>query len=626
MQVLTEAGWSSVAFDVAYRIPNYFGLVMSLFASFHVVIVLILATLIKGIVLSTFLTVSSQYDQNMKEENIEAERIAKAKRKFQELEMLEHVIGKMDNLKLDSIVKREVYESRMNHEVIERLRKMNKNKSLTRKSIKEVGNQTFYRNFGINKTILEEEEEQKRQGDETEKYIAFVIEKFEHDRLMKENCGQYDLQDYEEKIDKIRKSMRPSLEKGISMEIKPNNLLNGHLLRKLRTPCSSKNKSEKESNSVSLHIFDMHILLGIQTTWREQKTLVIRGLIEREVIREEEGHELLHKSVGDKGFRLDEDCTIRRTYLQGTHPKLIQKFEAEYFGNIYGKAFKEINKVTIEPLIKLESTMIYALKNICRFPHISTYEFFRILAKVENTISNQLLKNGSLFKFAFQLNCDRNIWFTFRFDHAKPTLSFLKHGVWLHSPALQENDIYYAQDLFRFEKDFLPGDLLERAALMKRLYETFESLALTLEGKESFFDSNPQYHVYDSYFTLLNVEPVQRLIQRELEISRVMVVMLTKEKERTPPEEIPFQVSEIPIEKFEAQVEFKLDETESMTFKKLSSLANLNDDEVTARQGLPFAYVLNFLQEIGDILRLHSPNFLHQVENLLNTQLREPSL
>lgn len=626
MQVLTEAGWSSVAFDVAYRIPNYFGLVMSLFASFHVVIVLILATLIKGIVLSTFLTVSSQYDQNMKEENFEAERIAKAKRKFQELEMLEHVIGKMDNLKLDSIVKREVYESRMNHEVIERLRKMNKNKSLTRKSIKEVGNQTFYRNFGINKTILEEEEEQKRQGDETEKYIAFVIEKFEHDRLMKENCGQYDLQDYEEKIDKIRKSMRPSLEKGISMEIKPNNLLNGHLLRKLRTPCSSKNKSEKESNSVSLHIFDMHILLGIQTTWREQKTLVIRGLIEREVIREEEGHELLHKSVGDKGFRLDEDCTIRRTYLQGTHPKLIQKFEAEYFGNIYGKAFKEINKVTIEPLIKLESTMIYALKNICRFPHISTYEFFRILAKVENTISNQLLKNGSLFKFAFQLNCDRNIWFTFRFDHAKPTLSFLKHGVWLHSPALQENDIYYAQDLFRFEKDFLPGDLLERAALMKRLYETFESLALTLEGKESFFDSNPQYHVYDSYFTLLNVEPVQRLIQRELEISRVMVVMLTKEKERTPPEEIPFQVSEIPIEKFEAQVEFKLDETESMTFKKLSSLANLNDDEVTARQGLPFAYVLNFLQEIGDILRLHSPNFLHHVENLLNTQLREPSL
>jgi hypothetical protein len=62
VQVLTEAGWSSVAFDVASRIPNYFGLVMSLFASFHVVIVLILATLIKGIVLSTFLTVSSQYD------------------------------------------------------------------------------------------------------------------------------------------------------------------------------------------------------------------------------------------------------------------------------------------------------------------------------------------------------------------------------------------------------------------------------------------------------------------------------------------------------------------------------------------------------------------------------------
>lgn len=39
--------------------------------------------------------------------------------------------------------------------------------------------------------------------------------------------------------------------------------------------------------------------------------------------------------------------------MQGTNPKLIEKFEAEYFENIYGRAFKEINKVTIEPLIKL---------------------------------------------------------------------------------------------------------------------------------------------------------------------------------------------------------------------------------------------------------------------------------
>lgn len=57
--------------------------------------------------------------------------------------------------------------------------------------------------------------------------------------------------------------------------------------------------------------------------------------------------------------------------MQGTNPKLIEKFEAEYFENIYGKAFKEINKVTIEPLIKLEAKVIYGLKNICRYPHLA---------------------------------------------------------------------------------------------------------------------------------------------------------------------------------------------------------------------------------------------------------------
>lgn len=68
-------------------------------------------------------------------------------------------------------------------------------------------------------------------------------------------------------------------------------------------------------------------------------------------------------------------------------------------------------------------------------------------------ISNQLLKNGSLFKFVFQLNCDKNIWFSIRFDGKNsPHLSFLKHGLWLYNSTLEEHEIYYAKDLFRFEK------------------------------------------------------------------------------------------------------------------------------------------------------------------------------
>jgi len=68
----------------------------------------------------------------------------------------------------------------------------------------------------------------------------------------------------------------------------------------------------------SMQLFDMNILLGMQTTWREQKTLVLGSLIDRKIIDVKEANRLLHKNVGIKGFRLDENCTVRKTYLQKT--------------------------------------------------------------------------------------------------------------------------------------------------------------------------------------------------------------------------------------------------------------------------------------------------------------------
>ena len=63
-QLLTEAGWSMIAFDYSSRMPDKYGLVMVMFSSFHIIITLILATLIKGMVWSAFLAVSKQYDIN----------------------------------------------------------------------------------------------------------------------------------------------------------------------------------------------------------------------------------------------------------------------------------------------------------------------------------------------------------------------------------------------------------------------------------------------------------------------------------------------------------------------------------------------------------------------------------
>ena len=138
-----------------------------------------------------------------------------------------------------------------------------------------------------------------------------------------------------------------------------------------------------------------------------------------------------------------------------------------------------------------------------------------------------------------------------------------------------------------------------------------------------FFESNPQYHVYDTFFMHINTESIRRLIQKNLEISKVMIVLLTKENERTNQNQIPFQVSEIPIEKFAPSIQFKLDETEGETYKKLNNLASLKDQQISAREGLPFSYVLNFLQEVDDILKLYCPNLIHYVEDLLNTELKQ---
>jgi hypothetical protein len=37
---------------------------------------------------------------------------------------------------------------------------------------------------------------------------------------------------------------------------------------------------------------------------------------------------------------------------------------------VYGNSFRKINKITLEPLLQLESTLMYTLWNIMRYPQI----------------------------------------------------------------------------------------------------------------------------------------------------------------------------------------------------------------------------------------------------------------
>jgi hypothetical protein len=64
-------------------------------------------------------------------------------------------------------------------------------------------------------------------------------------------------------------------------------------------------------------------------------------------------------------------------------------------------------------------------------------------------ISNELLKRGSLCKFVFQVNCEKDIWFCVSWDAMGVRLNFIKNGCWINHPELIEGEIYYARDLFK---------------------------------------------------------------------------------------------------------------------------------------------------------------------------------
>lgn len=63
VQVLTEAGWSMVAFDHSWRAPYYYVYIMLFFCLCHITIVYIIATLIKGIFWEVFFTVNTIFDE-----------------------------------------------------------------------------------------------------------------------------------------------------------------------------------------------------------------------------------------------------------------------------------------------------------------------------------------------------------------------------------------------------------------------------------------------------------------------------------------------------------------------------------------------------------------------------------
>jgi hypothetical protein len=106
----------------------------------------------------------------------------------------------------------------------------------------------------------------------------------------------------------------------------------------------------------------------METKRYAQKSLVLRELTRQGEVDECHVKNLLARRLAESTFQVDQDSIVRQMYLEDTNQSFIDKFEAEYFADIFGSSFKEINKVTIEPLIHLESTLTYALKKLARSP------------------------------------------------------------------------------------------------------------------------------------------------------------------------------------------------------------------------------------------------------------------
>lgn len=99
---------------------------------------------------------------------------------------------------------------------------------------------------------------------------------------------------------------------------------------------------------------------------------------------------------------------------------------------------------------------------------------------IEDKFSNNILKKGSLFKFIYKLDTAEEIWFSIEYKKQQDMrVHFIKTGVWCYSNEIEDNQVYYARDMFKWDlwgrED---ADMCQKFA--KRFYQSFEGLAFSL--------------------------------------------------------------------------------------------------------------------------------------------------
>ena len=154
-----------------------------------------------------------------------------------------------------------------------------------------------------------------------------------------------------------------------------------------------------------------------------------------------------------------------------------------------------------------------------------------MLTHIQDRISNKIFQKGSLFKFVYKLDRDGDVWFSIQYKRQQQMkIHFIKTGLWCYHKDMREKQVSFARDVFHW--DFPAGQRQACEHYIKRFYQSFEGLAFSLIEQDNFFTADPREYIYDLYIQHFDVEKVSRFQTRKLEISKIMVVILSKEEER----------------------------------------------------------------------------------------------
>lgn len=361
VQVLTEAGWSQIAYDHAWRAPQYFVYVMLFFCFLHITIVYILATLIKGIFWEVFLTVNGIFEDRDRFTKDEEAKELEMDRKSEEINGINFSIKNNEPILPNTILRRELIENKFDEEIFVKLKKAIEKDGLSNKNIKSskksIVTQKIINDWEINIEELELSQEVKKKYSKK----SGSSSNSETKKINLKEIEERDEEDFESEISELLSKLiiHPKV-KYNQMHANPKPFLD-FLKSKFKNPMELTRENYFDLHENPLYnqesmfylVYEINALLGIETSKREQKAMIINNMVEENIISEDQGERLVKKKLQEKVFRVDTSGVLRKLFISGINEELVSKFETEYFSEIFGYSFKHINKITLEPLLKL---------------------------------------------------------------------------------------------------------------------------------------------------------------------------------------------------------------------------------------------------------------------------------